>query len=91
MCGDPHGLHIRRGNQNGGVDMKIFSITVDASPRYPMPKTYSVEATNWSAAIARATRQYFKDHKNLRPLFCKVRAMFISKVMKEGKDDGENS
>lgn len=63
--------------------MKIYSITVNASPRYPIKKTYNVEATGWATAIARAVRQYMKEHKHLRTDHCYVSAFKVSKKLRE--------
>ena len=62
---------------------KRYSVRVDASPRYPMPKTYVVEASGWALAIKRGVQMYLKEHKNLRTSWCKVYAASIGKVLKE--------
>lgn len=61
--------------------MKTYSITVNASPRYPIRKTYQVEATSWAAAISRAVRQYFKEHKCMRTTTCYVTANNLGKKL----------
>lgn len=65
--------------------MKVFSITVNASPRYPIRETYQIEASGWSTAIARAIREYFRKHKHMRSEHCSVSAYFVSRRFKEGK------
>ena len=69
--------------------MKVFSITINASPRYPIKETFQVSATNWPAAISRAVREYFKKHKHMRTKQCYVSAFYLSQKLKqeEGASD----
>jgi hypothetical protein len=68
---------------------KRYSVRIDASPRYPMPKTYVVEASNWALAIKHGVQMYFKEHKHMRTDYCKVYASAIGKVLKEEGDKSE--
>lgn len=69
--------------------MKVFSVTVNASPRYPIKETFQIEATSWAPAISRAVREYFKKHKHMRSSHCYVSAYFISKKFIEKGGDEE--
>lgn len=62
--------------------MKVYSVTVDASSRYPIPVTYQIEASSWATAIARGVKKYFKEHaKRLgRPTLCSVRTRRIMSI-----------
>jgi hypothetical protein len=56
---------------------KTYTITVNASPRYPMKENFTITAGSWGGAIAKAVKEYFKKHKGLRTDFCQVYAIKI--------------
>lgn len=58
--------------------MKTYNVIVNASPRYPIRKSYLIEAGSWSTAIARGVKKYFKDHRNFRTSACYVSAVRVS-------------
>lgn len=63
--------------------MKVYSIRVNASPRFPVWENFIIKGSSWRSAISKAVAEYFKKHKHLRADFCVVKAEFVSKVIEE--------
>jgi len=64
----------------------MFSVSVNASPRYPVKETINVEANNFAMAHQKAIKEYFKRHKNLRSTFCSAYATFVGKISKQEEE-----
>ena len=68
---------------------KTFSVSVDASSKYPMRVVYMIEANRWHTAIAEAVRKWFKEHKHMRSERCTVNAFLIKTSNKSSVAESE--
>ena len=51
--------------------MKAYHVRIDASPKYPMPDTFEIQASCWHVAVARAVKAYWKKYgKRIRGTTC---------------------